>query len=57
MSKQELIEVAQTSNRIAPDCYHRVAEQDFQERLAKVTLWAFCYPVIAGLIILIVVTR
>ena len=57
MSSDELQEVAQTSNRIAPDCYHRVAEDDFQERLAKVTLWAFCYPVLAGLIILMVVTR
>ena len=36
MSYQELQNIATVANRIAPPCYHRVAQDDFSERLGQV---------------------
>ena len=36
MSYQELQNVATVANRIAPPCYHRVAQDEFNERLGQV---------------------
>jgi hypothetical protein len=49
MSYQEIKQVATVANRIAPECYHRVAHEDFAETLSRVALTWFCAPVITAL--------
>jgi hypothetical protein len=56
MSYQELQNVATVANRIAPECYHRVAREDFTETLSRVTL-GFCYVAILGLVIMLAVVK
>ena len=36
MSYQELQNIATVANRIAPECYHRVAQDEFNEKLGQV---------------------
>jgi len=44
MSYQEIKQVATVANRIAPECYHRVAQDEFNERLGQVVT---CFGLVA----------
>jgi hypothetical protein len=55
MSYQELQNVATVANRIAPPCYYRVAQDEFNERLGQVTTGFGLVALVAIYILLAVV--
>jgi len=56
MSYQELQNVATVANRIAPKCYHRVAQDEFNERLGQVAT-GFGLVVLAAIYIVLAVVK
>jgi hypothetical protein len=55
MSKQEINQVATVANRIAPPCYHRVAQDEFNERLCQVVTGFAAVALITLYVVLVVV--
>jgi len=56
MSYQELKNVADVANRIAPECYHRVAQDEFNERLGQVVT-CFGLVVLAAIYVVLAVVK
>jgi len=56
MSYQEIKQVATVANRIAPECYHRVAQDEFNERLGQVVT-CFGLVVLAAIYVVLAVVK
>ena len=56
MSYQEIKQVATVANRIAPECYQRVAQDEFNEKLGQVAT-GFGLIVLAAIYVVLAVVK